>query len=385
MFSEFEELSKAKWQDKVITDLKGKPLEVLNWQSPIGVAIPPYLTAEENISANTFFKENNTWQIHQDVLVGDTKATNKKILGALEGGVNALGLRINGSTNFSEILENVNPKYISTHFVADELSPSVLSSFSEWLVDREISAEELTGSFNYDPLCESERSTNWIDETREFIGNVRSALPSFHSITVHAEPFHMEGVNAIEELAFTIAKAHEYAVALSTEKEPYTQLQFSIPINTSYFLSIAKVRALRVLWSTVLEQYGVTSPIIFIQATKSWKHTKEDKPYWNMLQHTTEAMSAAIAGCDVIHIRDVNSTEERNQVFFERVARNVGHVLQMEAKLDKVVDPSAGSFYIEDLTNTLVEKAWALFQNIEAKGGYTSIDWRSMINKEVEA
>ena len=164
------------------------------------------------------------------------------------------------------------------------------------------------------------------------------------------------GANAVEELAFTLAVASDALAAGS----PVTGLRFAVGSN--YFFEIAKLRAARLLWSTVAEAYGVPATIAIHAVTTQTNKSLYD-PYTNLLRCTTEALSAAIAGVDSLEVREAG--------FSARLAGNVQLVLREEVHLDHVADPAGGSYYIEAITSSLAQQAWKLFQEIEAAGGFT--------------
>ena len=140
-----------------------------------------------------------------------------------------------------------------------------------------------------------------------------------------------------------------------------SNIQFSIAIGKSYFVEIAKIRALKILWANVLKAYGweATSPSIEAHLSPS---CQSDNPYQNMIAATTQAMSAVLGGVDRLTILPANAATEKADDFTRRIARNVQHLLKMEAYFDRVIDPAAGSYYIEQLTEQLAKQAWKVIQ-----------------------
>ncbi|MCB1160314.1 MAG: methylmalonyl-CoA mutase, partial [Leptospiraceae bacterium] len=201
------------------------------------------------------------------------------------------------------------------------------------------------------------------------------ALPSFHNLVVHASDYHNAGAGTAAELGISLAHGAEYLAGLQSSGMDVgavaKTLQFSFSVSASYFVEIAKFRAFRLLWANILSAYGIKGALpVFIQArTSEWNKTLYD-PHVNILRGTTEAMSAAIAGCDSISVSHFDSVYSHGDEFSLRIARNTQHLLKHESYLNRVKDPSAGSYYIENLTDKLAESAWKVFQDIETKGGF---------------
>jgi methylmalonyl-CoA mutase len=151
------------------------------------------------------------------------------------------------------------------------------------------------------------------------------------------------------------------------------KLKFNFAVAPNYFMEIAKFRAARLLWAKIVEAYDSNCKIAMnIHAeTAKWNMTAYD-PSVNILRYTTEAMSAAIAGIDSMTVVPYDITFEKPKDIAERIARNTQIILQEEAYFNKIVDPSAGSYYIEILTDSLVNEAWKLFLEVQEKGGYTN-------------
>ncbi|MCB0638992.1 MAG: hypothetical protein KDC54_20325, partial [Lewinella sp.] len=152
-------------------------------------------------------------------------------------------------------------------------------------------------------------------------------------------------------------------------------MQFSVAVSTSYFLEIAKLRALRVLWANVLAGYGLTDVPLPKVAVHQAMESQEGDVHTNMIKAATQAMAAATGGADLLFIVPANhARREPSTPFTRRIARNVQHLLQLESRFTNVIDPAAGSYYLEKVTTTLAEKAWARFQQVEAQGGFLEFE-----------
>jgi methylmalonyl-CoA mutase len=181
----------------------------------------------------------------------------------------------------------------------------------------------------------------------------------------------------VQEIAFTLSAAVDSLDALTTRGIPaetvFRNMQLLVSVGNHYFLEIAKLRALRWLWAAVVQATG-TDPAFAAYLrlhaqTSTWYATTFD-PHTNMLRTTTEAMSAVMGGCDSISVAPFDVTYSPDNPFSARIARNIPLLLQHEAYLHQALDPAAGSYYLESMTQELAEKAWELFQTVENRGGY---------------
>jgi methylmalonyl-CoA mutase len=206
-----------------------------------------------------------------------------------------------------------------------------------------------------------------------------SAFSNLRTIHLNASNFNNAGADIVQELAFGISMGSEYMTqltsrGLSTDMAA-SKIRFSFGIGSKYFPEIAKLRAARLLWSVIvkgfLPEHNESMKMDIHTVTSSWNSTVYD-PYANMLRTQTEAMSSILGGTDSLTVEPFDSVFRDSDEFSERIARNQQLILKEESYFDKVVDPSAGSYYIETLTNMIAESAWKLFLEIEDQGGFIS-------------
>lgn len=202
--------------------------------------------------------------------------------------------------------------------------------------------------------------------------------PQLKTILISAEPYHDAGGNAVTELAYSLATGVEY-IQQCLERglaidEIAPAIQFAYSIGSDVFMEIAKLRAAKMLWSSIVASYGGSpdSQKMTIHArTSAWTKTVLD-PYVNLLRSTTEAFSAVLGGVDSLHVSAFDEAIRPANEFSRRIARNTQIILEQEAHLAKVVDPAGGSWYVEWLTDALAQKAWELFLQTEEQGGLLS-------------
>ena len=211
-------------------------------------------------------------------------------------------------------------------------------------------------------------------------------------VTGAGQTFGNSGSTIVEELAFTLSAGHDYLVRLTDAgldvDAAARKLRFSFSVSSNYFMEIAKFRAARMLWANIVKGYGPAKNCackMQIHAeTSRWNQTVYD-PYVNMLRGTTEAMSATIAGVHSLEAMPFDASFENPTEFSKRIARNVELLLKHESHFDQVVDPAGGSYYIENLTQSIAAEAWKLFLEIEEKGGYTEAYKAGLIVERIKA
>lgn len=376
----FPPADKAAWRAQVQKDLKDPvALDSLNWHETLdrepsgqakGITLEPYYTSEDMIPLP--LAQNQSTQPHSPgwlnapayELTGDAKANNLKLRDALSRGADALVLTVPADIDLPKLLDGLKLSDTPVYFRLQADAATFLEKL------RQIAPYQLRGGILTD--TDTTIAANLLSQTAD--------SPNFRPICISSHPYHNAGATATQELAFMLGALADRYDALTNAGLPVDQLIpktiLSVAIGTSYFVEIAKLRALRVLWSRFISAYQISQPTgsAFIHAQTSSFYEAVRSPYTNLLRATTEAMSAVIGGCDVLTVRPYNaiftqSVDDSDQAHAERIARNVSVLLKEESYLDKVTDPAAGSYYIETLTNTLAQAAWALFLRIEAGGG----------------
>ncbi|MGA3015357.1 MAG: methylmalonyl-CoA mutase family protein, partial [Bacteroidales bacterium] len=415
LFSEFPPISTSQWEEKINTDLKGADYEKkLIWKTDEGINVRPYYRAEnleeleylsslpdEKPFVRGIKKDSNDWIIRQDIDNANITEANRVAIDAISRGANAIGLTVKAITAHKEmqqLLQGIDVNKIGINFTSSRSYPLTLELFIYELAHRDLDGTKVTGSLNFDPIgflllhgdFYLSKQGNF-DEAEYLIQTINKKIPGFHTITVNGQLFNNAGATLVQELAFSLASGNEYIAELTLKGLPVDSIAgsilFSLGIGSNYFMEIAKLRAARLLWSKIIEEYHPENPgsaRMFIHSTTSlWNKTIYD-PYVNLLRTTTEGMSAVIGNSDSISILPYDSPYKDESEFSRRIARNQQLILKEEAYLDKVIDPAAGSYYIENLTNSIAINAWELFRNIEEKGGMIECIKTGFIQDEIE-
>ncbi|WCK55951.1 methylmalonyl-CoA mutase family protein [Aneurinibacillus sp. Ricciae_BoGa-3] len=198
--------------------------------------------------------------------------------------------------------------------------------------------------------------------------------PDLHTIAVQGAPYHNGGASAVQEIAYALASGAEYIRELQARglavDDIAPRFLFSFSIGSNLFMEIAKLRAARSLWATIVQAFGGAEEAqkMRIHArTSAWTKTVHD-PYVNMLRGTAEAFAGIVGGADSLHVSPFDEAIRPSDEFSRRIARNTQIILQQEANLSRVIDPAGGSWYVETLTDSIAQNAWTLFQKVEEQG-----------------
>ena len=401
LFNDFNSHSNEQWQKQVINDLKGKGFdETLNFIIEENIKIKPYFDSEDlgEIPLN-FIQQSQiqgvvkSWNNREIIKYKSGKKTNLLIINLLETGADSFLVDFSGFVEMEfevkELLRNIK---ISTTPFFFKVENNALNLVKELQV---IAPYHWKGGIDNDILGRFFRTGNydnnqWI-EMGEILRIVQN-FASFKSLIINSHVFHNSGANVSQELAFTLASAIETIDRISEQNfdlpEIVQKIEFSISVGTNYFAEIAKIRALKFLWTKILMQgYGLEEqdiPVISIHCMTSLFYDAAITPHTNMLRATTEAMSAIIGGCSALSVRAYDETFQESDEFSRRISRNISTILKEESYFDKVIDPSAGSYFIENLTFQIAEEAFILLQNVENQGGIVEAFKNNYIQNEIK-
>jgi len=352
LFKEFEAVSAEAWLARITSDLKGKDPESLNHHVGESIVLSPFHHADTMtnpagpIGRNT---QGNEWLIGEAFVVReDIVSTNKSILHALENGVQAVNITIDRAldkNDFTQLFDQVEPAYIHIHFtIAVSIDPVlILSEFVNILPDKKGDKNTFSGSVNIVGTQHSELQ-KWA------ITN----LPNFKTWFIGA-PFS----DPVAQLT-TMIRQGVADLSASDDADIVGQLIFKVNIGTDFFLEIARLRALRIVWANVLKSYKIeptTFPTLMVEFDPS---SQTEDANQNMIRATTMAMAAALGGADLLTVlpAGAESADEDTMRFHRRIARNVQHILKMESFIDRVKDVAGGSYYVETLTTKIGEAVW---------------------------
>ena len=412
LFSEFAPVSTEQWMAKITADLKGAPFEKkLVWKTGEGFNVNPFYRAEDIEGLNTTTslpgqfpyvrgtKKDNDWKVRQNIEVTCCKGANEKALDLLNKGVTSLGFVIQAedvnAENIATLLNGIYPECVELNFkTCHRKAEKLINILADYLKAQNADLTKCYGSVNYDPfkrmLVKGKTNDNWVADAVA-VFNAGKALPRYRVLAVNAFYFNNAGSYITQELGYALAWGNEILAKLTEAgcrpDEVAKKIKFNFGISSNYFMEIAKFRAARWLWAEIVAAYepqcqhddcnnnkpdGLCRCAAKMQMhaqTSEWNMTVYDA-HVNLLRTQTESMSAALAGVDSITVRPFDKIYKTPDDISERIARNQQLLLKEECHLDKVVDPSAGSYYLETLTVSVADVAWKLFLETEEKGGF---------------
>lgn len=407
LFEEFPPVSTEEWEKVITKDLKGADYKKkLRWDTGEGISALPFYRREalakipRKAPVDKKFAKDNSWEIRQSIFNQKVDKANENALDALNRGADALqfylkihrtegmlggdleGTSIQNQKDFSQLLDSISLEKTAIHFNSGLGSPVLVAMLWNEVINQDLNVDKIQASFLYDPFSTILLSGQLHKPEKEIESDIAQLaefttqnLPFTRPLGINAKVYHNCGATIIQELAYALATASEY-LSILTESgleidEAAKSLHFSFAIGSSYFLEIAKFRAARLLWKNLIDAFGGNTgdnQAYLHGETSRWNKTLYD-PYTNLLRTTTEGMAASIAGCDSITVAPFDRHFKRPSEFSDRIARNSQIIMSEEAYLDKVKDPAAGSYYIENLTENIAHKAWKLFQQVEQEGG----------------
>ena len=398
LFSDFPHVTTEEWMAKITADLKGADFEKkLVWRTNEGFNVKPFYRREDVEGLSTLnalpgefpylrgTKLDNSWLVRQDISVEDPAEANTKALDILNRGVDSLGFHIPGkdvsAATVARLLEGICPECVELNFTTcKKHSVELAHILVDYFKSRGCDLAKVRGSINFDPvgkmLVKGVDFTALIATARDMV-EALAPLPQFRGVAVNALLLNNAGAYIYQELGYALAWGAEYLgrlveAGVDVDKAARS-ITFNFGISSNYFMEIAKFRAARMLWAEIVKSYNPSCDCaakMHIHAeTSSFNLTVFDS-YVNLLRTQTEAMSAAIAGVDSMTVTPFDKAYEAPGEFSERLARNQQLLLKEESHFDKVVDPAAGSYYIENLTVSIAGQAWQLFLDIDARGGF---------------
>ena len=416
LFTEFPPVPTKKWEEVITADLKGADYErKLVWKTGEGFNVRPYYRAE-NLEGIKFLgsqagefpyvrgtRAHNRWRVHQTVSVVCPKEANAEALKILNAGVDSLGFCIASeaftAADLDTLLGEICIPAVQLTFCGQKTADVAELVLAK--IEKEgIAKEDVRIAFCIDPLVKglstkgdfcSPNGEKCFARIAELIRKTKE-YKHIRVVTVSGQIFGNSGSTIVEELAFVLSAGHDYLVRLMdaglTIEEAARKLRFSFSVSSNYFMEIAKFRAARMLWANIVKGYNpeknCACKMQIHAETSKWNQTVYD-PYVNMLRGTTEAMSAAIGGVYSLEVTPFDASFENPTEFSKRIARNVELLLKHESHFDQVVDPAGGSYYIENLTQSIAAEAWKLFLEIEEKGGYTEAYKAGFIAERIKA
>jgi len=405
LLADFPAISTKTWKEKIVTDLKGADYEKkLVWRTTEGFNVQPFYRQEDlkglktTVSAPGQFpyvrgtKENNEWAIRQNVCAcKSARKANEKALEILNKGITSLGFCLDADKLtyhfIKTLLNNIDARAININFnICPCKAPQLANILVRYYGRCGYDFKAVYGSINVDPIKSmllKGKNLSREEVVEKLVATVNAAktLVNYRVVGVNSVVINNSGAYCAQELAYALAWGAEYMTMMSEAGVPNylaaREIRFNMGIGGNYFMEIAKFRAARLLWAKIVEAYKAPIFTAALKAAAKMNVCAETSrfnmtvfdAYVNLLRSQTETMSAALAGVDEIVVTPFDVTYEQPTEFAERIARNQQLMLKEECHFDKVVDPAAGSYYLENLTASIAAEAWKQFLNIQEQGG----------------
>lgn len=416
LFSEFPPISTEEWEAIITRDLKGADYEKkLVWKTLEGFKVKPYYRAED-LETLSFIDvqpgempfvrghktNSNQWDIREEITGSSIAELHENIADALRRGANAVGVDmrlVSTMQDIENLLTGFDLTKVKFHFKHAASYLQLMQDFIGYVQKGKYDGEKIKGSIDFDPFTFAlthgeywKSEENGYEEWCEILKIARPVVPHFDLLTIHGDIYHNAGSNIVEELGYTLSAAHEYLYKLTEKGIPAHsigyRMVFHFATGSNYFMEIAKIRAARMLWSKIMEQYqpkcNTAYKVHIHTETSRWNTTVYDS-YVNLLRTTTETMSAAIGGADSISVLPFDIAYATPSEFGKRIATNQQILLKEEAYMDKVVDPAAGSYYVENLTDSIAAFAWEIFKEVESVGGFSKAIAKGLVQNKIAA
>jgi methylmalonyl-CoA mutase len=424
---EFTPASLEAWNKAAQKSAPGGDVDALNWVTPDGISVKPLYTAEDTANlphANTlpgfepFIRGPQAtmyavrpWTIRQYAGFSTAEESNafyRKALAAggqgvsvafdlathrgydsdhprVTGDVGKAGVAIDSVEDMKILFDQIPLDKVSVSMTMNGAVLPVLAGYVVAAEEQGVSQDKLSGTIQNDILKEFMVRNTYIyppEPSMKIIGDIieytAKHMPKFNSISISGYHMQEAGANQALELAFTLADGKEYvktAIAKGMDVDDFAgRLSFFWAIGMNFYLEIAKMRAARLLWTRIMKGFNAKKPKSLMLRThcqtSGWSLTEQD-PYNNVVRTTIEAMAAVFGGTQSLHTNSFDEAIALPTEFSARIARNTQLIIQEETHITNVVDPWAGSYMMESLTQDMADKAWAIIEEVEAMGGMT--------------
>ncbi len=424
---EFARATLEQWAQAAAKSAPGGRLEALNWVTPEGITVKPLYTAADTHAlpyADTlpgfepFLRGPQAtmyavrpWTIRQYAGFSTAEESNAFYRRTLAGGgqgvsvafdlathrgydsdhprvvgdVGKAGVAIDSVEDMKILFDGIPLDKVSVSMTMNGAVLPVLAGYVVAAEEQGVAQDKLSGTIQNDILKEFMVRNTYIyppEPSMRIVADIieytARNMPKFNSISISGYHMQEAGANQALELAFTLADGKEYvqtALARGLDVDDFAgRLSFFWAIGMNFYLEIAKMRAARLLWCRIMKGFGAKNPKSLMLRThcqtSGWSLTEQD-PYNNVVRTTIEAMAAVFGGTQSLHTNSFDEAIALPSDFSARIARNTQLILQEETHITNVIDPWAGSYMMETLTQEMADKAWSIIEEVDAQGGMT--------------
>jgi methylmalonyl-CoA mutase len=361
LFDEFSPVSAAAWKQKIQVDLKGADYnETLLHTTDEGIVIKPFYTSEDQHASKIEMPQTG-FNICQRIFIDKESIANSLATDALKRGANAIQFVANNRFNYREALEKIDTVTTVIYFEFRFLDADFVIEVAEYIGSKNV-------FFQLDIIGNLAKTGNWFYNLKEDFAQLEKIVNRVDNvIAVDLSLYQNAGANITQQLAYTLAHANEYLNHFSGTIAK--NIHFIFSVGSNYFFEIAKIRAFRMVWDSLLSAYDTkTIPHIFTQPSLRNKTLYDYNV--NMLRTTSECMSAILGGSNTVSNVAYDAVYHKSNEFGERISRNQLLILQQESYLAEAQNFADGSYYIDKITSQLAEKSLDLLKSLEKSGGF---------------
>ncbi|MGJ8744978.1 methylmalonyl-CoA mutase subunit beta [Polaribacter sp.] len=376
LFTEFEGTLPAAWKQKIQVDLNGADYnETLLWKTNEDIVVKPFYTKEDR-NHEVINLPKKGFSICQTIFVDDEKIANSLAVDAIKRGANSIQFKAEKKFNYTVLLQNLDVKKTTLYFNFSFLNDEFQIALSNFINSKNT-------YFQTDIIGNLAVTGNWFVNLKEDHRKLENLVKkTSNCITISADVYQNAGANCAQQLAYALAHANEYIHHFG--EEVTSAIHFNFAVGSNYFFEIAKLRAFRILWKTLLSEYKTTQTEAHIFAQPTLRNKTLYDYNVNMLRTTSEYMSAILGGANTIASISYDALFHKSNEFGERIARNQLLILQKEAGFSEAQNIADGTYYIESLTQQLAEKALVIFKQIEKSGGFLHQLKAGVIQKKID-
>ena len=362
LFNEFVGTSSAAWKQKIQADLKGADYnETLLWKTNEGITVKPFYAKEDRTNTPISIPKKGFY-ICQTIFIDNEKIANSLAIDAIKRGATSLKFVAKKSFNYHLLLKHIDLNSIIIYFKFEFLP-------SEFLIELSAFTNAQSTFFQLDIIGNLAEKGNWFINLKEDFKQLDAIIKTTKNcVSVSGDLYQNAGATIVQQLAYTLAHANEYLHKYG--KEVTDKIHFTFSTGSNYFFEIAKLRAFRILWETLLNEYDIKNSEAHLFTQPSLRNKTLYDYNVNMLRTTSEYMSAILGGSNTVSTIPYDAMYHKSNEFGERIARNQLLILQQESYLQEAQNFADGTYYIESITQQLAEKALTLFKKIEKGGGF---------------
>lgn len=376
LFEEFENISPKQWKQKIQVDLKGESYnEALLWHTNEGITVRPFYTSEDRTHQKINLPESE-FNICQTIFIDNETTANSLAVKALQRGANAIEFSANTIFNYKKVLKNIDAPSTKIYFNLSFLAPEFILELSKFCNSKNT-------YFNNDIIGNLAKTGNWFKNLNSDYNELKKIATSTNNcVGINASLYQNAGATNVQQLAYALAHANEY---LNYFKGNITKkIHFYFSTGSNYFFEIAKLRAFRILWSSLLKEYEIKNVTAHIFTRPTFRNKTLYDYNVNMLRTTSECMSGILGGTDTISNIAYDEIFHKSNEFGKRISLNQLLILKEECEIKNPKNIADGCYYIEQITKQLAEKALEVFKLIENGGGFLKQLKEGIIQRKIK-